>query len=133
MNCRLSTITIVLLLLSLCLVSCEGGNLDESEDIAKLGRMETQILAFIGNAQCTDSTDCRYIAFGDKPCGGPWKYLIYSAATIDTMELQRMVASYNEFNEILNHRYAWRSDCSLAYLPNVGCQEGTCVDLGWHQ
>ncbi|MCK4655569.1 MAG: hypothetical protein KAT85_01020, partial [candidate division Zixibacteria bacterium] len=70
--------------------------MDESEDIAKLGRMEKQILAFSCDAQCTDSTDCRRIAFGDKPCGGPWKYLIYSASTIDTMELQRMVASYNE-------------------------------------
>ena len=41
----------------------------------------------IGDAACKSDADCRAIAFGDKPCGGPWSYKIYSVTSVDTVEV----------------------------------------------
>ena len=120
-----------LFVITTTLVLCTGcGEDDEADDIARLEKMEREIISFIGEASCDDSTDCRYIAFGAKPCGGPWRYLVYSVATLDTLELTFRVAAYNEFNAELNRRYGWMSDCSVPSRPTPGCRDGKCVDLG---
>jgi hypothetical protein len=104
---------------------------DEARDIARLEQMGDEINALIGDALCSDSTECRFIGFGSKPCGGPWRYLIYSISTVDTVELARRVAEYNKFEATLNRRYGWYSDCSVPRPPNLGCRDGQCVDLGY--
>jgi hypothetical protein len=130
MQTRLSKLRVFWLLIIAALVLGAGCGDDEADDVAQLEKMGQEIIRFIGDAACDDSTDCRYIAFGAKPCGGPWKYLVYSVATLDTVELALRVAVYNEFNRELNLRYGWMSDCSVPGPPNPGCREGRCVDLG---
>lgn len=93
--------------------------------------MEKEILLVVGEPQCSDTTDCRYIGLGAKPCGGPSRYLIYSIATVDSLNLARRVAEFNEFNAMLNRLYGLRSDCSVPNKPNMGCRDGRCVDLGY--
>jgi hypothetical protein len=118
-------------LATLAIIVCAGrGEFNEAVDRDRLLRMEQEILSFIGESSCSDSTECRYIAFGDKPCGGPWKYLIYSASEVDSVDLIRRVTAYNRFNKDLNHRYGWMSDCSVPIPPNLGCSDGLCVDQG---
>jgi hypothetical protein len=103
---------------------------EEARDWARLERMGDDIRALIGDPLCTGSPECRVIGFGSKPCGGAWEYLIYSVSTVDTVELARRVAEYNEFEAVLNRRYDRYSDCSVPNPPNVGCRDGRCVDLG---
>lgn len=129
MNMRLLALIVMSISICIFLVACDLYYTEEV-DRARLEGMRQDIIEFIGEPTCRDSTDCRYIAFGDKPCGGPWEYLIYSASEVDTLELQSMVESYNRFNEELNRRYGWVSDCSVPPVPNLGCREGLCVDLG---
>jgi len=109
--------------------SCKdsGPRHDEEHDIAQLNAMETAILQMIGDASCRDSTDCRYIAFGDKPCGGPWGYLVYSVSSVDSVALARAVADYNAFNAELNRRYGWISTCDIPPPPVLGCIDGKCT------
>ena len=99
---------------------------DEDADRARLARMEAEIDTLIGEAVCLDPADCRAIAFGDKPCGGPWSYKIYSVAGLDTLQLADQVAAYNKFNKVLNDRYGWMSDCMVVTPPRIGCVEGRC-------
>ena len=51
---------------------------------------------------CGEEYECRYIGVGSKPCGGPWEFLFYTTS-IDTLELQSLVAAYNaleaDYNE----------------------------------
>lgn len=119
----------VILVLTSCL-ACHEHERDEEADRARLFRMRQEIEELIGEAICTESSECHSIAFGAKPCGGPWEYLIYSTSTVDTYTLQQRVEEYNSFNEILNQRYGWISDCSLPNRPTVGCRDGRCVDIG---
>ena len=100
---------------------------DEAADLARLAKMEADIDDFIGEPTCKDVKDCRAIAFGAKPCGGPWKYKIFSAATVDSLELAGMVDAYNKLNATLNDRHGWMSDCMMVMPPDIDCLDGRCV------
>lgn len=103
-----------------------GRERDEARDRAKLAEMEAQIDAMIGDARCADSGQCKLIAFGAKPCGGPWKYKIYSEAVVSTEKLTKYVNAYNAYNRELNETYGWASDCGVASPPAVECRDGKC-------
>jgi len=122
-------IILIILLFSLLLcISCDD-EITEKEDKVRLENMEQEILDLVSDLSCTDSTDCRYIGFGAKPCGGFWKYIIYSITNVDSDQLTEKVRIYNEYNETLNAKYGWISDCSLPRIPIIRCRDGECVNI----
>ena len=112
----------------LILVSCNAQN-NQEDDFAKLADMKQTILIVAGAASANDSTDCRYVGLGAKPCGGPWEYLVYSTVDTDTLLLLELVEKYNRFEDELNRKYGGASDCSITPPPVVGLVNGRCVDL----
>jgi hypothetical protein len=100
---------------------------EEEADKAGLARMEKGIDDLIGEAACGEPGDCRAIAFGAKPCGGPWKFKVYAASGVDEAKLETMVAKYNETNEALNEKHGWMSDCLAVMPPELECRDGRCV------
>lgn len=78
---------------------------------------------------CANSTECSSIGIGAKPCGGPWKYLVFSAITVDQEELDAAVADLNAYEAGYNRQEGIISDCSLAPPAVPGCVSNTCVDL----
>ncbi len=120
---------IIMIVCVASLAACKDDDpvFDEAADRATLDKMAAQIDTLITEGTCTDSEDCRSIAFGDKPCGGPWSYKIYSVSGVDTTQLAGMVEAYNKFNKVLNERHGWMSDCMVVMPPNIDCVEGKCV------
>lgn len=100
----------------------------EQEDWRALDLARRAILDYVGEAPCAGNGECRYIAFGDKPCGGPWSYIVYSTANVDEAALRRVVDWYNAWNGVLNRRYSTISDCSIPPVPAPGCMLGKCID-----
>lgn len=80
---------------------------------------------------CSDVGDCRYIGMGVNPCGGPYYYLVYSTSNVDSLILVEMVSDYNQYNDELNERYGLSGPCVVPNIPNLDCQDGQCVDLGY--
>jgi len=127
----LALFSILFAVCSLGAVCCEdSGEFDEAADRARLDSMRNHIQGLVGSADCSESAHCRNIAFGAKPCGGPWEYLIYSVTAADADELDDLVSEYNAFEGKLNKRYGWISDCSTPGLPQPVCRDGRCVDAG---
>jgi hypothetical protein len=122
----LSLSAILLVAGAACNSDSNGQPYDEAEDRARLQEMEAEIDTLIGDAKCKKDEDCLAIAFGAKPCGGPWTYKVYSVTSVDTLELARLVADYNKFNEVLNQRYGWMSDCTVVSRPRVGMIDERC-------
>ncbi len=122
---------IPIIILMLCFGSLAACNDEEppneAADRARLDKMETEVDDLIGDATCKDAKECRVMAFGAKPCGGPWSFKIYSASAVDSVALAGLVSDYDKFNQTLNERYGWMSDCMVVMPPNVGCVEGHCV------
>ena len=120
---------IIMIVCVASLAACKDDDpvFDQAADRATLEKMEAQIDTLIMKGTCTDSEDCRSIAFGDKPCGGPWGYKVYSVSGVDTLQLAGMVDAYFIFNRKLNERHGWMSDCMVVMPPNIDCVEGRCV------
>ena len=110
-------------------VELSGMEVDSSqeEDLARLQVMQTEIIDFIGEPICSMATDCASSAFGVKPCGGPWKYLIYSLLTVDVGELNELIEEYDAFNAVVNERYKLSSTCEFADTPVLDCIDSVCI------
>lgn len=92
-----------------------------------LDQKKATIVNWIQSVPCQASTGCGYIAFGAKPCGGPWEYLLYSN-DIDVEELTMMVIEYNELEQQFNIQTNAVSDCMMVLPPNqVSCTSNGCV------
>ena len=99
----------------------------EEGDRAQLAEMRREIDALIGDAAGASIEDCRYMALGDKPCGGPWEYVIYSVSSTDSTALAERVTAYNAFEEEMNRRYWSISDCMYVTPPVLVYRDGRCL------
>lgn len=78
---------------------------------------------------CSEEFECRYIAFGSKPCGGPWEYLIYTTS-IDTLALSSLVMEYNQLEANYNLNCEAVSDCSVPTPPTgFDCENNQCIPI----
>jgi hypothetical protein len=95
----------------------------------ELKAMEKEIIqearAIEESASCDDDFPCVSIAFGAKPCGGPWKYLVLPM-TDKTGKLMEKVTAYNAFEDELNKTFNRQSDCLFVEEPEVECKLGRC-------
>lgn len=98
----------------------------EDEDRLILDRLFAAIVEYIGTPYCADCEECRVIGYGAKPCGGPWGYLIYSTATLDTAVLQGLVSAHRSFESYMNAKYGYSSTCDVPPIPAVTCFGGMC-------
>lgn len=103
-------------------VTCE-------EMIEELQQLKTTIVEYAATSVCNEEFECNYIAFGSKPCGGPWEYLIYTTS-IDTEQLVILVNDYNELESNYNLLCGGTSDCSIPNEP-VGftCEDNQCIPI----
>jgi len=93
---------------------------------ATFEELDQRILELIGTPACADVSSCASMAIGVKPCGGPWRYLVYSRAVTDERTLAAVVSEYNEIDR-RSPRYGTISDCSIVMPPALSCASGVCV------
>ena len=103
-------------------VSCQNS-------LVNLLVLKANIESLANASVCGEEFECRYIAFGSKPCGGPWEYLIYTTS-IDTDELTTLVEEYNQLEANYNVNCDAVSDC-MAAIPATGfeCVYNQCVPI----
>lgn len=98
-----------------------------NQQLEILSDLSDQIDTLIASSSCNDASECRYIAFGSKPCGGPWEYLVYSTS-IDTLQLQNLVEEYNLLESDYNQNCDVVSDCLFVGPPQeLSCENGQCT------
>ena len=119
-------------ILFIVVVSCDSENGDNSTfeaELEQLNILKSDIETLASSSICNEAIECKFIAFGSKPCGGPWSYLIYSTS-IDTDQLENIVEDYNKKEAAFNTKWNIASDCSLTLQPtNVICENNTCVAI----
>ncbi len=101
----------------------DGNAAPPSDDLETL---EAQIIELIGDAEASTIGQCAFIPFGSKPCGGPWRYLVYSTQTTNEATLEQYVARYNELDDARNRQEGLVSDCSLVGPPEIMLEGGQC-------
>ncbi len=125
----MNTSTLYAILLGTSIVACSGNTSSELDPpaMASLDELRTHIAAMIEPPSCSSTAECRAMAFGAKPCGGPWTYLVYSVTRTDTATLAEWVQRYNAREADLNRKEGRLSDCMLVAEPQPVCVQGQCV------
>jgi hypothetical protein len=85
-----------------------------------------QIERLIGAAACTDSSQCRSLALGAAPCGGPASYIAWSAAQNDEAPLRSLAERYQQEQRATNLHSGVVGICRMLTDPGAVCRAGTC-------
>ncbi len=108
---------------------CDEDSPTYDEEREELNLFKEDIEAIANASVCNETTECRFIAFGRKPCGGPWSYLIYSTS-IDVEELESLIENYNQQENQLNIKWDLVSDCQVVVPPaSVECENNQCIAI----
>ena len=125
------TLGLMSLFILLTAMQCDDDDVSASceNSVENLLVLKANIETLASVSVCSDGFECRYIAFGSKPCGGPWEYLIYTTS-IDTLELTTLVNDYNLLEANHNVNCDAVSDC-MAAIPPTGfeCVDNQCVPI----
>ncbi len=128
MKSRFYSVFIFTMSLSLMVFQCEDNSRPTMEkEQEALNESKIIIEDIAATAICNESAECKFIALGSKPCGGPWGYLVYSTS-IDVTKLEGMVEDYNKNEAAFNLKWGVISDCSFVLPPtSMICENNKCV------
>lgn len=93
---------------------------------AQKGATLAQIRKIIGNAACTDSSQCHSLPVGARACGGPEYYLAWSSANNAGDQLRALGERYKAERQAEDKASGRVSDCRYAMDPGAVCTAGTC-------
>ena len=122
----------LILLLFLFIGSVSGCEQQENEQEITAKNLEKQLAgihAVIDAGSCSETGECRFLAYGSKACGGPQGYLLFSNQ-VDVEALTKMVEDYNKAEDDYNRKFGVSSDCFFVTPPpQIECANGKCVQV----
>src|ERR671923_506019 len=102
-------------------------NAFQQSDSARRDELHRMIKAEVGEPAAKSGSQCKTIALGSKPCGGPATYLVYSTAVSDEGKLKQLVSEYNELSRKYHREHPEiMSDCMYIAEPQVELSDGIC-------
>lgn len=121
---RFSLFTPIFIILILFSTACSRSkNVKEDSTLTELNRT---ISLLSKDKSCDDINQCKSIAYGDKPCGGPYSYLIYSSKNTDSVKLLEKVKLYNKLERETNIKNNAVSNCMMILPPILVCNITQC-------
>lgn len=93
---------------------------------ADLQQMEDEIDAMVGDGTCA-SDSCATAPVGSKPCGGPWRWVVYCADSVDEVALLELIDEHAAAEEQYNIDNGILSDCAVELEPAVVWLNGQCI------
>ena len=93
---------------------------------ARIAQLETDARALVKMNGCSASGGCRTAPVGSRACGGPRTYLVYCAATTDSVALFRKLDELSAAERKYNASSGMASTCEMRMPPNVTAQGGSC-------
>ena len=96
----------------------------------KIAQLEAEARAIAKATGCNSTNDCRTAPVGERACGGPRDYIVYCAATTDSValfkKLDELKAAEIEFNKSSN----MMSTCEFRMAPKTASIGGRCRAAG---
>lgn len=75
---------------------------------------------------CRETAECKVLAVGSRPCGGPEQYLPYSSVNTDEKLLAITNDRYTKLKQQQQQRLGMRSTCQMLPAPVAACQMRQC-------
>ena len=92
----------------------------------RLSRLEHEARELAHTGGCDSVAQCRTAPVGWRSCGGPRDYLVYCAATTDTVALFRKLAELEAAEKDYNLKSGMMSSCIMRRPPQVSLRGGSC-------
>ncbi|RUO30355.1 hypothetical protein [Aliidiomarina soli] len=99
----------------------------QAEEHAEL---RTYLTSYTRNNQADSQDQCAFFALGDKPCGGPESYVVYSQKDLsdeDIANLEKRAQRYRELDAMMHAAEGMMSTCDITPEPQVTLENGRCV------
>lgn len=85
-----------------------------------------EIKGEIGDPTSSDTTYCRVLPLGEKPCGGPAGYVVFSSQVSNVQRMHELTNELTEVDKTLNRALQLGSDCSIERPPVAIIVDGRC-------
>ena len=120
-------IEILMILVSGAVWSCTtvAGGSDDPK--GQMKTLMTEIVALTRNKSCKQVAECRTAALGVKSCGGPKRYIVYSATYVNETDLLVRASTYNNLDRQVSQDSV--GTCEILLPPQLACQRTVCVAL----
>ncbi len=89
--------------------------------------LKTAIDMEIGQAKCSEDMQCKSLAIGANPCGGPEIYQAYSILDTNVERLTELAAQYKMVRKTLHAKSGTLGACVVIPEPTVQCNNQQCV------
>lgn len=117
-------LTLVAPLVAGVLVSCA---MNEEERLqSQMDDLRDQVQMLAQDKSCSATDDCRATELGERACGGPSRYVIYSVKTVDEPKLLEKIRRYNRLSRAHNDLTGAVSTCIFQMPPELECHSGEC-------
>ncbi len=100
--------------------------LDSAAYLAQVTRLEAEARALAKTTGCNAAEGCRTAPVGERGCGGPRSYLVYCAATTDSVALFRKLGELRQAETKYNASSGMLSTCEFRMPPDVVSIGGSC-------
>ncbi|RTE87492.1 MULTISPECIES: hypothetical protein [Gammaproteobacteria] len=128
---NLATLLGATLALTACAISSQEGpsNMGKPGVVTQDNQenLMSAILNEIGAAKASELSQCKVLPVGQRPCGGPARYLAYSTITSDQATLEMLAQRYNALSAELNEQEGLMSTCEVMPEPTVQLVNGQCT------
>jgi hypothetical protein len=91
-----------------------------------LARLEQEARALAKTDGCSSAAACRTAPIGWRGCGGPRTYLVYCAASTDTVALFRKLKELENAERDYNAKSGMMSTCEMRMPPGVRLERRSC-------
>ena len=88
-----------------------------------------EIETLSANLTCHAAKDCVALPYGNKPCGGPRKFIAASKRNPNFTSLKQKLNDFEEADTAVNKAAQMMSDCMALVQPAVACKAGKCRAL----
>lgn len=107
------------------LAGCQQKSDPEQAKAESLEPTIANIKSLIGQPQASEVGSCQLIKLGEKACGGPERYLVYSTETV--VDEEQLLMLIREYNRLSNQRKQGEfSTCEFIPRPKVELVGGMC-------
>ena len=119
------------LLLTTVVVACQAQPQTGDAQAAEAALLQ-RIQAEVGQASCTSTAECRTLPIGSKACGGPARWMAWSATVSRGDTLQAWAEELAQRQRQAAMADGRMSTCSVVPDPGASCDAGRCVLLKTH-
>lgn len=94
---------------------------------AEMRQMRALIEQEVGDASAERAQQCAVLPVGERACGGPQAYVVYSTVVSDERKLRELARQYTEAEQKYNRISGTMSTCSAVVPPEVQFERGKCT------